>query len=261
MIACSIVVAVYASLTVARTLDWTHEFAIWSDTAAKNPHSWHARRYLGAIHLHAGEPAKALEHLREAIRIRRSPDYTALHQAAQLCERMGRLEEAITYYKKLVAADPQNAEERVSLGMLYAATGAREKAVWQLTAALEIDPNKSDAHYNLGVIHANSGDYGEAIPHFEKAVALVPERPLLPRALAAAYEVVERDQLALAAYQKCIALQRGAADAWLGAGRCHEKLERRDAAAHCYRRCIELGGPQAETASNRLRELDLEGPS
>jgi len=260
MIACSIVVAVYASLTVARTLDWTDEFAIWSDTAAKNPHSWHARRYLGAIHLHAGEPAKALELLREAITLHPTGDYTALHQAAQLCEEMGRLDEAIKYRGKLVELDPGNADERVSLGMLYAATGAPTQAMWQLTAALSLHPTHADAHYNLGVLHANSGDYGRAIRHLEQAASLASDRPLVHRALAVAYESVERYDLALAAYQKCLALQRGAADAWLGAGRCHEKLERRDAAAHCYRRCIELGGPAAEEARRRLRAL-TDGPS
>jgi len=223
---CAALVATYSGLTVARTLCWSDRFALWSDTVAKNPRSWHAHQRLAMMYRDRGMTEEAIQHLR-VLADMDPHDPAPLADLASLYQRTGQWDGAARCYRRLLQLDPRNVAILVNLGAAHLAMGDPREAARHFGAAARIDPESLAAHYNLGIVHARAGEHAEAAAEYEECVRIDPVH--------------------------------GAA--WLALGAQYQELRRRADAAGCYRRCIELGGPQAETASNRLRQLDLEGPS
>ncbi len=66
---------------------------------------------LGICYLRTGQPALAIEHYRQALRLK--PDYTNAHRNLGLAlEQLGRVDEAIEHYRRAVQSDPNNSAAR-----------------------------------------------------------------------------------------------------------------------------------------------------
>jgi tetratricopeptide (TPR) repeat protein len=70
------------------------------------------------------------------------------------------------------------------LGRLLAAIGRTQQALDHYRKVIELDPKLASAHNNLGIALRNQGKLGEAIACYRKAVALVPQDCPLRRNLA-----------------------------------------------------------------------------
>jgi tetratricopeptide (TPR) repeat protein len=89
---------------------------------------------------------------REAAAAKGGGDLHALNHAAMAHQRMGRLDEAASGYRRAIALAPGNAELHFNLGTALQARGSAAEAVEANRRALAIDPRHAVAHHN----HANA---------------------------------------------------------------------------------------------------------
>jgi tetratricopeptide (TPR) repeat protein len=82
--------------------------------------------------------------------------------------------EAVSEFRKAVAAKPNSVTARINLGAALTETGDAKGAVEQFEEALRIDPSKANAHYNLAVILAGQNNHEQAIPHLRSALSTEP---------------------------------------------------------------------------------------
>ncbi len=71
---------------------------------------------------------------------------------------LNRLEDAEKYFLKALEINPENAEIRHNLGVVYSNMGNTEKAIEEIEKAIEIQPGFFVAYRSLVVIYEGTGD-------------------------------------------------------------------------------------------------------
>lgn len=97
----------------------------------------------------------------------------------------GRLEEALTIYRGLAAADPYDSVFRCHLAAALLRTGDAEAAIAEFDAALRLNVANGDALSGRGEARLRLGQFSEAVKDLTAAAALDPKaaRPSTARAL------------------------------------------------------------------------------
>jgi len=162
-----------AYLDVGRPADAAAEF----ETAlAKEPGNWKALNALGVSWLHRGERQLALDCFEQVLR--RWPDESdALHNAMLALVALGRLDDAATICRRLVAIDTAAVEPRSRLGQILLKLGKAEPAIRELEAALRLDPRNIGVKTVLAEAYAAAGDGARAAAIARAALATAPEAP------------------------------------------------------------------------------------
>ena len=84
----------------------------------------------------------------------------------------GKLEDAVTAYKRAIQIDPNYALAHHNLGLVYHDQGKLEDTVTAYQQAITLDPNLAPAHYNLACIYSLKNEQTPAIKWLQKAIAL-----------------------------------------------------------------------------------------
>lgn len=121
-----------------------------------------------------GDPAQALELMREAVRI---DPFNATLQAtlAEMQHKKGYADEALAGYRRALELEPDSARVRINLGKALAESGQLDQALEQFRRALALSPGDAAAHYNLGLGLLLSGDAVAALGHLRDASRLRPD--------------------------------------------------------------------------------------
>jgi Flp pilus assembly protein TadD len=254
---CVLAVGVSSGLTIARNADWGDIVRLWLDTVQKNPGSWHAQTRIARMYKYTHRYEEAIEHYKAALKLL-PHDMEDLWDLATLHEHIGKDDEAISLYRKILVTDNSHVMARVRLGVLFAKRGDARQAELYLTMAASMGPLSAEAHRNLGAFYANTGQYDKAIAAFQRAAGLQPDDAGIHAALAAAYRAAGRFDRAAAQYERSVAIDPANAQAWCELGSCHEQLGNRAGAIRAYGKCVALGGPIAELAGARLAQMDAQ---
>jgi tetratricopeptide (TPR) repeat protein len=75
---------------------------------------------------------------------------TVLNNAGFAYFRLGRLDKAVDYLTRAVAADPENSEAQLNLGLIYYDLGRFEDALTPLEAALAQNPSLAETPVDTG---------------------------------------------------------------------------------------------------------------
>jgi tetratricopeptide (TPR) repeat protein len=162
---------VLAMTTVVQARAWRDSVTIYQHTLAVTRDNWTVETKLARVLEKAGRRPEALEHYREALRIR--PDIEVGHfNAGNFFLGAGRLEEAAIEFEKAVRLDPRHAEAHNNLA--NALGGLRRDALAEVhyRMALQLKPDYADAHYNLGFLLARLGRQEEATIHLRESARL-----------------------------------------------------------------------------------------
>ena len=95
-----------------------------------------------------------------------------------------RYADAVTEFRKAVAAKPDSVTARINLGAALTQVGDVNGAVEQFEEALRLEPGRVNAHYNLAVLLARQNKHEQAITHLRSALR-VAENDLNARLLLA----------------------------------------------------------------------------
>jgi tetratricopeptide (TPR) repeat protein len=138
---------------------------------------------LGSVYLEQQKRREAREYFERAVKS--AADYPATlpnawNNLGILAAREGKTDEAIGYFQKALALNPEHAVALQNLGNAY-----RQKKDWgaakeTLEHALALNPEDPDANYGLGMVYAQLNDTSRAYEFLQKALAV---RPAYPEAL------------------------------------------------------------------------------
>ena len=163
----------------------------------------------------------------------------SLGEAAALLQ-SGRLAEAETATRKIVAESPHNAEAHTLLGVILDQRGLSADAEHEYHLALALKPNSISALSNLGVLLARTNRASEAIQKFEAVLRVNPEHPTAVFNLGALYAARGDYKRAIPLLEKTAGISAGNAkvretadpsllltllNAYVHAGRRKEALE------------------------------------
>ncbi|OGV77784.1 MAG: hypothetical protein A3I83_05025 [Methylotenera sp. RIFCSPLOWO2_02_FULL_45_14] len=97
---------------------------------------------------------------------------------ARNCANQGRLDEALKWCEKGIAADKFNPAHQYLLATILQEQGQHDIAIQSLMRALYLDPDFVLAHFSLGNLHQSQGRYRQAQRYFKNVLVLLRKYPL-----------------------------------------------------------------------------------
>jgi tetratricopeptide (TPR) repeat protein len=224
------VIVALGSLSIYRARFFEDSRAFYTQWIASDPGSAGGHNGLGVVLAIDGRTEEAIDHYREALRIR--PDHAQAHgNLGQALWESGRAGEAESSYREALRLDPDHEEAHYNLanllasrgdaaqaeqhylaalagrrgyamahnnyGAMLAAAGRFEEARTQFEAALRARPDHAEAHVNLGILLGREGMLEEAIGCYRRALAIDPAYPEAHFNLAAAIRALGRREEAI----------------------------------------------------------------
>ena len=141
---------------------------------AADPGSVEAWKLKAEIFKRQADLDGALEASVEAARFAPDDAELLLSIGDLLTRRNDRLNEALDYYTRSLALDPNSVAIMVRLGSLHERREEWQLATERYRAALILDPNDVRARSGLGAVLFKIGEYGEASRELRKAIELSP---------------------------------------------------------------------------------------
>jgi len=204
-------------------------------------------------------------------------DAFALHQ-------QGKLAEAETQYRAILAEVPDHAGTHHLLGLVQHQLGRHEAAQHSMTRAIELNDSEPNYHNNLGAVYRALRRFDDAVASYRRALALKPnfaaalhnlglalqqqgQLAAAQRALEQALQLTPDDvealfnlanvlmargemEQAVDRYLKVVAKAPHYVEAYNNLGVALGKLARPDLAAECYRRVLALQPANAAAHNN-----------
>ena len=244
--------------TIQRNKVYHSEVLMWQDVLIKRPDSPRAAENLGIARLGAGDMEKALESLREAVRV--SPRSATVRNALGFALVVhGRLEEAIRSFREAVRLKPTFGRAQLNLGNALRDTGRIDEAIRHFEIAMRVDRKHSEARLNLGNALFTKGRLQEAIGHYRAILESDPEQPKAWGNLGLALTKKERLDEAINAFNEALRVDPSYALAHNGLGIAFGSLGKLDEAATQFREAVRLDPEAAESHYNLGNCLFMKG--
>ncbi|MFQ5785706.1 MAG: tetratricopeptide repeat protein [Alphaproteobacteria bacterium] len=171
----------------------------------------------------------------------------------------GRLNEAQTIYRRLLEADPDNAEVLSLAGLLAHQTGRDEPAIGLLRKAIARRPDFVPAHVNLGMVLRGIGRLDDAAAQFRQATSLRPDYAAAHNNLGLVLRELGRPDEAITCFERALLIDSRFADAHNNLGLALQELGRLDAALDRYRKALKHDSGLAEAHNNMATVLKAQG--
>lgn len=154
--------------------------------------------------------------------------------------RAGRLAEAAEVYRRVVDADPTNADALHYLGVIASQKGDQAASVDLITRAIALKSDAPKFHNNLGVALRELKRFAEAEASFRRALELNPDFIDAENNLAGLLSSQNRHAQAVEAFRKILKRNPNFADGWNQLGVALKETKAPEEAARCFREVIRL---------------------
>jgi protein O-mannosyl-transferase len=203
---------VYSLVDVYRLEDYRDPIVLWRQTLVHQPENPYAHYNLAIKLSDADQYGEAIDHFREAIRLKR--DYTSAHYSLGITlAKAGQTSQAIECLREAVRLDPDAVKIRNNLGVLLFSTGQFDEAVSQFRRVVELDTDMWEAYDNLGRSLDRSGKPQAAIENYKHALRLKPDDLKIYANLARVYAESNRPADAIATAQAALELAQATGQA------------------------------------------------
>ncbi|GGA19371.1 tetratricopeptide repeat protein [Okeania sp. KiyG1] len=164
-------------------------------------------------------------------------------------------QQAITVSQKIISIKPEPKAYKI-IGNSLQAMGKLPEALDWYKKALEIKPDFVEVHANLGTIFAQKQQWEKAIQYYRRAIAIKPEFAGAYRNLAKIYTQLNQSAAAAECLYQVLRLEPGKATAeeFLFTGNTLNESGQLQQAIACYQGAIQLK-PQLVEASYKLGEI------
>ncbi|EDY16422.1 TPR repeat-containing protein [Chthoniobacter flavus Ellin428] len=212
-----------------------------------------------ALQLHqAGRLAEAETLYRQILAV--EPNHAnALHFLGVVAHQVGQQETAIDLIRRAIALDPANAVAHSNLGYAYHAQGRTEEAIAEFRRALELNPGDALVYYNLGNALGECSRRDEAIAAYEQALRYRPNYPAACFNLANTLRNHGRLDRAIAAYRQAWRLVPGDADVAINLGNALVEQREFSEATAVLRHALQLRPDSAIAHYNLGNALRAQG--
>ncbi|MBX3027361.1 tetratricopeptide repeat protein [bacterium] len=172
----SALLAVLAALTWRQAGLYRDADTMWRDNLAKNPRSWIAYSFLATEAMRENRYPDAAAVLRQAVAA--IPEHAeARRTLGVVLASLGQPHEALEQLRVARALDPANPRVAHGLGALLLSNGQAREAADQFAAAVALQPDYADAWHYWGLADAQLGNRADAIAHLEQSLRLRPDNP------------------------------------------------------------------------------------
>lgn len=183
----------------------------------------------------------AIATLREAVRRGNATEAMNIRLGLMLSER-GDAQEAVTILERY--AGKADVEVLNAYGIALADVGRPDQAVAQFQRVLEIDPTNATAYQNLGIVALREGRVRDAEQFLGRALQMDAKLPLALNTLAVLYAQTGRTAEAIETWKKAVTLDPHLYDALFNLGVTASRAGQRDIAATALRRFIDIAPPE-----------------
>jgi tetratricopeptide (TPR) repeat protein len=205
---------------------------------------------LALSHQQAGRLQQAESIYRQVLAV--DPNHAdALHYLGVLALQVGQPAAAIDSLRRAIAVNPHVAVFHGNLGSAYGAAGRMDEAIESFRTAIRIDANFADAHNNLGTALMKTGRLEEAAASFRRAIQLRPQAAEYHNHLGSALQDLERLDQAVAAYRQALRIRPEFGDARYNIALALSKQGQLDLAKTNYEQALRIN-PQHADAHNNL---------
>jgi tetratricopeptide (TPR) repeat protein len=200
--------------------------------------------------LQNGSDVEAMHFFEQALRI--DGRIAAIHgNIGAIHARRGRVQDALTSYRKAAQLDPDSGDTRFNLGTALAAAGRLVEASMALRRATEIDPSSAEAWANLGNVYLDLEKPDEARGPLERALRLKPTA-LVHNSLGTLHFDKGELDLAQRHFESAIRLEPGYDAAYVNLGHVFSRRGDRQRALDMFREAARVN--PANSDAKRLLE-------
>ena len=242
----------YAAMTEVQLRYWTDSGTLFAHTLAVTKNNYLAWNDLGSHLLRHGKPAEALACFNTSLRDSERP--LNLHNKGLALKALHRSQEAMQYFAKALALDPNYVPARMSLADGLADEGKNDEAAAEYRKVLQSDPGNADSHCNLGCVLAAQGKTSDAMTELQEALRLNPSDASIHCDLGNL--LVERGKLDEAAteYRAALRFKSGSAEIHCNLGAILALEGQRQQAMDEFAEALRLN-PNFAQAKERLKAL------
>jgi Flp pilus assembly protein TadD len=180
--------------------------------APRDPHAFMDASAIAHEAYGSGNFETALEQFQSAVE-KNPRDAEALNNLGQVLVRLGRTTEAVPYFDRAIALNPDRWAYHFNRARAAGLLEQWNDCIAGYRRAQQLFPNDYVTAYNLALALHKSGDEEAAVVEYGKAIELSPEDGSFHRALGISLERLNRGADAAAAYAKYLELTPDAADA------------------------------------------------
>jgi Tfp pilus assembly protein PilF len=173
--------------------------------------------------------------------------------------RLGRLDEAVTHYRRALQLRPDFAEAHNNLGHALLDLGRFDDAAASCRRAAELEPGLAEAHDTLGSAQLALGRLDEALASYRRALEIEPGFAEAHSNLGNLWLELGRIDDALASYHRALEIDPHLAGAHNNLGNALRSLGKLEDAAASYGRALEINPDFAEAHCNLGVTLRLQG--
>jgi protein O-GlcNAc transferase len=170
---------------------------------------------------------------------------------AKQLHRAGQLGEAEKLYRRIIAAEPKQADSLHLLGVVLHQTGRKDEALELIQRSIVISPRCAEAHYHLARILTENDLIDLAMSAYRRAIQLKPGYAEALNNLGSLLAQQRQFGDALLTFQQAIIARRDYAEAQFNVGKTLHELGRLDEALEAYQRAISLKNNYAEAHNNQ----------
>jgi TonB family protein len=220
---------------MAETPDLPGRLDICRSIIGGAPVPWARTFCEGYAALAAGNEAEAKAALEQAL-VERSDFALGAILYGDLAAEKGRLEVAITFYNRALAAKPDRVDARFALGSVFFRLGQEKdptyypQALEAFRLVAEADPGSPNGWSHMGLVLSTMGRVADAEAMYRHAIEKNPEDPFLYDGLASVYARQDMNEPAEENWRHALALNPGYGPAVIELAALHARTGRLDQA-------------------------------
>jgi tetratricopeptide (TPR) repeat protein len=204
---------------------------------------------LALQHQRAGRLAEAESIYRQILAIHPN-DENSLHLLGMVASQRGQQLEAAGLISRAIEVNPKVAEFHNNLAVVHTALRRHEAAIECCQRALQLNPTSPEIYNNLGNALRDQGRHSEAISAYRTALQYRPNFAAAHNNLGIALRHEGRFDEAVSACQTALRFQPNFPEAYNNLGTALEAQSRIEAALGAYRAALQLRPDLAETHNN-----------
>lgn len=162
--------------TCARNEVWRTRISLWEDTVAKSPGKFRTWSNLGSAYSNLGREDEAVKCFQQSLQIEPRFGYASFNLSNSLL-RLNRPKESLEVVTKMIEIDKAAATKPdvvYTAGLGLAGVGRYEEAITVFKRILEVMPEHSSSHKALAMVYRSTNNPRLALEHYHQAARLEP---------------------------------------------------------------------------------------
>ena len=202
---------------------WKSSESLWEHTLKVTKDNFMAHGNFGSALMTKGKTQKALDHFRQALRLK--PDHVLLYlNRGGTYAELGFYENAFADFNKAIRIKKDFAASYQCRGIIYSKIGQYQKAVEDFNVSLRLKTDDANAYHHRAKAYAGLNLYQPAMKDFNKAIALHPDNADFLNSRGNFYFNLNQYQRAAADFDKAIRLNPQSADVYSNRGAVYARL-------------------------------------